>query len=171
MSTMIVARKKDGTMVKGKTGDFRPSRNVFHVTVDSSPARATEVFVDDLKAVFFVKALKGSAKPHSRPHDKSSPCMQSIERKVRVTFMDDEVMDGYTHSVQLDRLGFFMQSSDPDDNNQRIFVLFSFVKSILLEGKAIDLNAIRLAEKICECCGKKLDARWKYCPFDGKLVK
>ena len=171
MLTKIVAKKKDGTMIKGTTGDFLPYRNSFHVTVVGGLEDSIDVLVDDLKAVFFVRDLVGSKAPHNRPPDRSVPGMQSIERRISVTFMDNEVIEGYSHSFHLDRLGFFLKPIDPRDNNERIFVVLSYVKSILSDGKPIDLNAGAVSEKTCEICGKKLDLRWKYCPFDGTKIK
>jgi len=170
MLTKIVAKKKDGAMIKGTTGDFLPYRNMYHMAVDGSSDANVEVLVDDLKAVFFVRTLEGSKAPHNRPPERSSGLL-STERKIAVTFMDNEVIEGYSHSFHLDRLGFFMNPVDPNDNNERIFVVLSYVKSILSDGKPIDLNAGTVSEKTCEICGKKLDLRWKYCPFDGTRIK
>ena len=171
MSTKIVARKKDGSMIKGTTADFLPNKNTFHVNIEEAPGTIAEVQIDELKAVFFVKALKGNKAPHNRPPDKSVGAKYSVTRKIQVTFMDNEVIEGFSHSLHLDRLGFFMNSIDPTDNNERIFVVLSFVKSVLSNGKAFDLNASTVSDKTCELCGKKLDLRWKYCPFDGTKIK
>lgn len=170
MLTKIVARKKDGTMIKGTTGDFLPNKNMFHVNIEDAPGTTAEVLIDDLKAVFFVKSLIGSKAPHNRPHDKDAHGKQSIERKIQVTFVDNEVIEGFSHSFHLDRLGFFINSIDPTDNNERIFVVLSCVKSILSNGKAIDISGAT-SEKSCETCGKKLEIRWKYCPYDGTRIK
>jgi hypothetical protein len=170
MLTKIVARRKDGAMIKGTTGDFLPHKNIFHVNIDDAPGTIAEVQIDDLKAVFFVKALKGSKTPHNRPPDRSAE-KKSIERVIHVTFMDNEVIEGYCHGFHLDRIGFFMNSIDPNDNNERIFVVLSYVKSILSNGEAVDLNITTMSEKSCESCGKKLDIRWKYCPFDGTKIR
>ncbi len=171
MLTKIVAKKKDGTMLKGMTGDFLPYRNSFHMSAADAPDDSTDVLVDDLKAVFFVKRLEGSKSPHNRPPERSLPGVMSTERRICVTFTDNEDIEGYTHSFHLDRLGFFLKPIDPNDNNERIFVVLSSVKKILSDGKEIDLNSGAVSEKICELCGKKLDLRWKYCPFDGTKIK
>ncbi len=171
MLTKIVARRKDGTMIKGTTGDFLPNKNMFHVYIDEASGTIAEVLIDELKAVFFVKALKGSKSPHNRPPDRSARGECSIESKIQVTFMDNEVIEGFSHSFRLDRLGFFMNSIDPTDNNERIFVVLSFVKSILSNGKAVTISDNIAGEKTCEICGKKLNIRWKYCPFDGTKIK
>ncbi|MBI5074253.1 MAG: hypothetical protein HZB62_03630 [Nitrospirae bacterium] len=170
MLTKIVAKKKDGAMIKGTSRDFLPYRNMFHMAIDGSPDDTVEVLVDDLKAVFFVRKLAGSKAPHNRPPVRSSGT-QSAERRISVTFMDNEVIEGYSHSFHLDRLGFFLNPIDPNDNNERIFVVLSYVKSILSDGKPIDLNAGAVSERTCELCGKKLDLRWKYCPYDGTKIK
>lgn len=171
MLTKIVARKKDGIMIKGTTGDFLPNKNMFHVNIEEIPGTIAEVMVDELKAVFFVKSLKGNRSPHNRPADKTAQGKYLGERNIQVTFMDNEVIEGSSHSFHLDRLGFFINSVDPTDNNERIFVVLSFVKSILSNGNAIDLGGSVVAEKTCSTCGKKLDIRWKYCPFDGAKIK
>jgi len=171
MLTKIVAKKKDGAMIKGTTGDFLPYRNMFHLNLGGKPGATAEVLVDDLKAVFFVKALEGSKAPHKRPSGKSVSAKQSVEHQIQVTFMDNEVIEGYSHSFHLDRLGFFMRPVDPHDNNERIFVVLSYVKKILADGKLIDLHAGALSEKTCEICGKKLDLSWKFCPFEGTKIK
>ncbi|MBI5847931.1 MAG: hypothetical protein HZB31_08285 [Nitrospirae bacterium] len=171
MLTKIVAKKKDGSLIKGMTGDFLPFRNSFHMTVDNTSDPMIEVPIDDLKAVFFVKTLEGSKAPHNRPPEKAASEKSASERRISVTFMDNEVIEGYSHSFHLDRLGFFLRPIDPRDNNDRIFVVLSYVKDILSDGKAIDMNAGAVSEKTCELCGKKLDLRWKYCPFDGIKIK
>ena len=63
----IVAKKKDGSMIKGTTGDFLPYRNMFHLSPEGDPSTSVQVFVDDLKAVFFVKMFEGCKTPHNRP--------------------------------------------------------------------------------------------------------
>lgn len=171
MLTKIVAKKKDGTMLKGMTGDFLPYRNSFHMTLAGGIEDSIDVLVDDLKAVFFVRRLEGSRTPHNRPPDRSLAGITSAERQICVTFADGEAIEGTTHSFHLDRLGFFLKPIDPADNNERIFVVLSSVKTILSDGQEIDLNSGAVSEKVCELCGKKLDLRWKYCPFDGTKIK
>lgn len=171
MLTQIIARKKDGLMIKGTTGDFRPQRNAFHVTLAASPGASVEVLMTDLKAVFFVKALEGSKTPHNRPPDRTKIVKQALEKHISVQFFDDEVIEGFTIGFQLDRLGFFMRPLDPSDNNERIFVVVSALKGIVLDGQTIDLISVEQTERFCEFCGRKLDLGWKYCPYDGAKVK
>jgi len=171
MLTQIIAKKKDGTMIKGTTGDFRPHRNTFHVTLAASPGTSVEVLMTDLKAVFFVKALEGSRTPHNRPPDREKIVKQSLEKLISVQFTDDEVIKGFTIGFQLDRLGFFIRPLDPSDNNERIFVVVSALKGMVSDGQTIELSSIEQTERVCEFCGRKLDLGWKYCPYDGTKIK
>lgn len=171
MLAKIVAKKKDGDMIKGSTGDFVSHRNTFHVTIDGEPDTCQPVLVNDLKAVFFVKSLKGSKAPHNRPPEKTSRGAQYTEKQIRVVFADNEVIEGYTHGLHMDRLGFFMTPLDPNDNNDRIFVVLSSVKSLYSDGKEVAINSEAKSVQTCELCGKKLDLSWKFCPFDGTRIK
>jgi hypothetical protein len=169
MLTKIVAKKKDGTLIKGMTSDFFPNKSVFHVNMSGPGNLLVEVPVNDLKAVFFVKDLEGRKSPHSRP-SQTEKSGQSIEKAIRVFFKDNEVIDGYSHSLHFDRTGFFMTPSDPNDNNERIFVVLSSVTNVIADGKAIDLTSGGRTGKTCEVCGKLLDLSWKFCPFDGTKI-
>jgi hypothetical protein len=55
----VVARYKNGKIIKGSTYNFNPKRNVFHVVPKGKDAeRVFEVSFSELKAVFFVKSLE-----------------------------------------------------------------------------------------------------------------
>jgi|GEM_PF-403340 len=170
MKTKIVAKRKDGRLLKGTTGNFLPYRNIFHISPDESPETTAEVLTDDLKAVFFVKDLEGSRTPHNRPPEYSAPD-KTIEKEISVTFRDNEVINGFTHSFHLDRLGFFIRPADPNDNNERIFVVLSSVKTIMFDNKLIDIGTVFQTERTCEACGKKLELSWKFCPYDGTRAR
>src|SRR4030042_6061086 len=74
---LVVARYKDGRLVKGITHDFGPQKKAFHVVSLGGEGEARgkvyEVFLSELKAVFFVKSLRG--KP-GREHPKEEPAGQ-----------------------------------------------------------------------------------------------
>ena len=52
----VVARFKDNTMRKGTTRDFFPNKTQFHL--EEMDGEISEISIEDLKAVFFVKELK-----------------------------------------------------------------------------------------------------------------
>ena len=63
----VVARFRDGKIVKGFTNDFFPNKDVFHISATERGKDLTEVLVPDLKALFFVKSFAG--KKDHRKHD------------------------------------------------------------------------------------------------------
>ena len=91
----IVARFRDGQILKGFTGDFLPTKPTFHLTPADAPPQSKPVVVRlaDLKAVFFVKDLAGKPQPHSdrREFDPGKPV---VGRKIRVVFKDQEILLG-----------------------------------------------------------------------------
>jgi hypothetical protein len=131
----VVARYQDGRMVKGITHDFGTQKKAFHVISEDSDKRkgggkVTEVFLADLKAVFFVKSLAGR-KEHS-------PVKDSLEEemvpkgsvKVKITFFDGEILMGTTQGYSAERKGFFVTPLESESNNLRVFVISSAVKKI-----------------------------------------
>ena len=76
---------------------------------------------EGLKAVFFVKSFEGRSHDDLRFHDSFPPaeCLW-----VRVTFMDEEVMEGliYNKSDFVLNAGFFFFPSDPEGNNWLVYI-------------------------------------------------
>jgi len=135
----VVAKKKDGTLIKGITVDFLPDKKSFHVNI--SPTEVVEIDVGELKAIFFVKKLEGDRLYHDSKNSINNPPKQMLGKRITVTFHDGEIMEGFSHSLHMDRLGFLMVPIDKGSNNDRIFVVFSFVKNILVDGRPITLPA------------------------------
>jgi len=131
----VVARFKDGRIVKGRTNNFFPNKPSFHIMPESGGSaedvrmnelKVIEIPVEALKGAFFVKDLKG---------DKSRKDMYQDEipgggRKVRVKFFDGEVIIGYTQSYSSQAQGFFIIPADKRSNNIRIFVVKSAVDEV-----------------------------------------
>jgi hypothetical protein len=46
-----------------------------------------------------------------------------VSLKIRVDFLDGEVMYGMTHGYAPSRKGFFVFPADKDTNNERVFVI------------------------------------------------
>lgn len=169
MLTKVVVKKKDGTLIKGLTGNFLTYKNTFHVQPEGKgTGDITEILINDLKAVFFVKSFKGNPSSHDWSKEKGIIEEQySIGRRLKVIFKDYEVIEGYSHSVHFDRPGFFMIPADPADNNERIYVVFSFLEMLFADGQAVDLTAASRTEIYCKTCGNRIDFGWRYCPYDG----
>jgi hypothetical protein len=126
---LVVARYRDGTLVKGVTYDFSPAKTVFHIQTVSDEQLTVPVSIPDLKAVFFVKSLEGFPE---HKEEKEFPG-KGVERRIRVEFFDGEVILGTTTGFSRERQGFFLFPADPDTNNLRIYVVSSAVKKVEFE--------------------------------------
>jgi len=126
----IVLRYLDGRLVKGYTQDFHPHKPTFHLRKDPTGASGDEPIdlkIEDLKAVFFVKTFEGDRSHSERKKFFGGESPQG--RKVEVTFIDGEVLQGSTMGYDPKRPGFFLFPPDPESNNLRVFVVSKAVKS------------------------------------------
>ena len=123
----VVARYRDGRMVKGVTGDFGPARDVFHVTPEGGGAPVT-IRHGDLKAIFFVRNFAGN--PDHQPKNEFAASALAIGKKLRVVFEDGEILVGTTQGYQPGRPGFFIVPADPTTNTERCFVITAATKEV-----------------------------------------
>jgi len=125
----VVARYIDGRVIKGLSQDFFPNKDHFHVYPAGKPSgEADEIFLKELKAVFFVRDFVGNNEYNERKEyiqgDKPSG------RKIEVTFKDGEVLVGTTLGYDPSRPGFFLFPADPKSNNIRVFAVTTAVKRV-----------------------------------------
>jgi hypothetical protein len=127
----VVARYRDGRVVKGVTYNFGPQKRGFHVSsLGEDAEKVFEVLFSELKAVFFVKSLEGSKGLPSLKELSEERSEPAGPTKVKITFLDGETLVGTTHGYTVEREGFFILPSEKDTNNLRIFVISSSVKDI-----------------------------------------
>jgi hypothetical protein len=130
----VVARYRDGRIIKGVTYDFGPQKRGFHVnSLGEDVGKVSEVLFSELKAVFFVKSLEGRKGPLSPISPKELLEERSEPAgpiKVKITFLDGETLVGTTHGYTVEREGFFVVPLEKDSNNLRIFIISSAVKQI-----------------------------------------
>ena len=125
----VVVRYTDGRLLKGFTCDFFPDKDRFHLyPADKTNGEAIEIFMNSLKSVFFVRDFLGDGtfderKVYGEGENPSG-------HKVKVTFVDDEVMIGSTMGYDPNRPGFFLLPADPGSNNIKTYILASAVKKI-----------------------------------------
>ena len=86
---LVVARFRDGRIVKRTTYDFGPQKKGFHVVpLGEEGKKVSEVLFSDLKAVFFVKSLEGK-QDHPLTKDVSEEKAEpGTQMKVKITFLD-----------------------------------------------------------------------------------
>jgi hypothetical protein len=120
----IVARFKDGSLLRGNTSDFSPFRTSFHLELEN--AEEISVDMDRLKAVFFVK--------DSPEVDEQIERYKNIKamggKKVKVHFLDGELISGYALEYSSNHHGFFLTPDDHASNNERIFVITAATEKI-----------------------------------------
>jgi len=124
----VVARYRDGRLVKGYTFDFRLSQPRFHVFAEpSARGVSTQVSLRDLKALFFVRDLVGDP---ARQDGKQFRPGDAGGAHVEVRFLDGEVMVGTVEGSATDTPGFFLVPADHGSNNLRVYVLAAATRTI-----------------------------------------
>jgi len=126
----IIAHRLDGTMVKGFTQDFAPSKPDFHIFPyeGSTSNQRVQILLKDLKAIFFVRDFAGKRDYQERKN--FNPEERPSGRILEVTFNDGEIMVGSTIAYDPQRSGFFIFPADPQGNNVRVFVLSKAVRMV-----------------------------------------
>jgi hypothetical protein len=114
----VVARFRNGHIVRGYTNDFHPSKPHLHLTPEDRAGEPTFVPLAALKAVFFVRDFAGDSARVDRTDFQDA----SHGRKVEVAFEDGEVLLGTTLAYRGDGTGFFVHPADSKSNNTRVFV-------------------------------------------------
>ena len=119
----VVVHFRDGRIVKGYTYDFNPNKETFHVAKTQNGNAVTEISTSQMKALFFVKSFEGN-RDHPGSDDFSMESFRNSPGiKVKVTFLDNEVMYGSTHGYAPNRKGFFVSPANKEINNDRVFVV------------------------------------------------
>jgi hypothetical protein len=133
MRNIIVARFKDGRLLKGYTLDFSPAKDMFHLISEEGADKGTtyEISLESLKAIFFVKHLAGNKdyKEKKKFEEVDSSHLRGL--MIKVEFEDGEVIRGKTMVYSPNKQGFFVFPVDPDSNNERIYVVSNSVKAVV----------------------------------------
>jgi hypothetical protein len=125
MQFQVVIHFVDGRLLKGHATDFFPNKGSFHMT-QKDTGETSEIKVSELKGVFFVKTFEGDPKRTER---------KDLERvgmgkRIQVRFKDGEKLIGYTSGYSPDRPGFFVFPSDPESNNEKVFVVTAATENV-----------------------------------------
>jgi hypothetical protein len=131
MQNKIVVQYLNGSVMKGSTRDFMPNKEIFHLVPFDAPqdCKPVAVVVKELKAVFFVKDHVGNSKyQEKKEFDKDKP---ALGRKIKVVFLDGEMLIGTTQGYQPGRPGFFLVPADPGSNNERCYIISSSTREIM----------------------------------------
>lgn len=115
----MVARFKDGSLIKGTAQDFSQDKSLFRFETVSGEKQTIDVEL--LKALFWVKDFAGD--PDRR--DLYVDDLDRGGRKIEVKFKDGELMKGNTLDYSPNKSGFILMPSDPNSNNLGVFVVNS----------------------------------------------
>ena len=127
MENKVVVHMRDGLIHKGITHDFRAEGDTFHLLPAEGGGIPMRISLRNMKALFYVKDYMGNRDFESR---KAFELSRRDGRRAIVSFEDGETIWGVVPTYDPNALGFDFYPSDPDDNNLRIFVINSSVKSI-----------------------------------------
>ena len=125
MKNQVVAHFADGSILKGWAVDFFPNKPSFHLEKEEA-GETLDVQVGELKGVFFVKTFEGDAKATYRNDVERA----GMGKKIQVDFADGETLIGYTSGYSPARAGFFVFPADPDDNNDKVYVVAAATASV-----------------------------------------
>lgn len=128
MSNQVVARFRDGRLIKGICLDVDPNKPTCHVRPPG--AKVTDVKLADLKALYFVKTFDGNSKHHEGSAFDAGDRRSAGSTKVQVTFEDGEQVVGFTNRFPPNRSHYFVVPVDLKSNNVRILVNSAAVKKI-----------------------------------------
>ena len=120
----VVARYRDGRVVKGFTHDFNQNKSIYHLSLADNQKEVLEINTCQLKAVFFVKTFAGN-RDYRGPAE--TILIEKLNKmpgiKMKITFLDGEVMYGTTQGYDPERKGFFMFPADQQANCERAFII------------------------------------------------
>lgn len=129
----VIARYRDGRMVRGTTRNLRPETNeTFHLLPCGHGAHDPLMVISlaDLKAVFVVKTFSGD--PAYTPSNDLPP-QAGHGLVLDVEFLDGEHIRGQSMTFTTRGQGFWMTPVDEGSNNRRIYVVREATRSVSRE--------------------------------------
>ena len=126
----VVVRYKTGEVFKGTTANFFPNKPTFHLI--SLQGGSREIVLSELKAVFFVKSLTGDPSIQEPKEFSGDDTGAGKGRKSKVSFLDGETLIGFCPAYRREMKGFFLFPSNPNSNNDRIYVVADAVRTVEL---------------------------------------
>jgi hypothetical protein len=150
----VVVHFLDRRIAKGMTDNFHAFKKFVDLK-DNGTDTVRRVALNELKALYFVKSFGGNA-AYAVKHNVSRP---ELGKRVKICFKDGETLCGYTRSFSQNNIGFLVVPSDPECNNEKIFVNRDATDSIAMiseteivkdDQKEASVDYIVVA---CQTCG------------------
>jgi hypothetical protein len=125
----VVARFRDGRILKGVALDLDPAKPLFHLRPPEG-GKAHEIRLDDLKAIFFVRSFEGDPERDEMRTLDPGDVRARGSTTVSFTFEDGETIVGLAIRHPPIKAFHYIVPADPDSNNIRILINQAAVKSM-----------------------------------------
>lgn len=130
----VILRMLDGKILKGFLDEFPDWSEDKVLTITSLSEELIQVQKSEVKALFFVRRFGGNKDHAEVRFFDTHPKIDGLW--IRVTFNDDEVLEGIVaNSIEFFvQDGFYIKPPDPNTNNRVIYVLKSALKDLTILG-------------------------------------
>ena len=132
LSVPVVLRFTDGRMEKCLISPYF-SHSLRVIQIIREDRSVITQSIDELKAVFFVRDLEGKDHPRNN-WSKVDPEAIRAGKTVVITFADGEKIRGRVLTDTGQGAGFFLYPTEPDSNNEKIFVVRGATTGVEIEG-------------------------------------
>jgi hypothetical protein len=134
MEHRVVARFKDGRLLKGLARDPEPGSDLLRLRLPGEPGLPVEIRLEDLKGVFFVKSWEGNPAYVESDEGFAEGELRSngahrMQRAV-AGFQDGERLKGYSHNFAPDLPTMCFFPHDPFGNNYKVLIVCSALSDI-----------------------------------------
>jgi hypothetical protein len=125
LGKLVAVHYLDGRVVKGRTADFKPNCDFFHVRTDGGAQ--TRVETPGLKGIFFIRTAEGDP-AHDQRNDFEARA--GAEKKIWIEFVDGESLAGWSSAFASAGRGFFFTPTDPDSNLERVYAFRAAIREL-----------------------------------------
>ena len=125
LGKLVAVRFLDGTVLKGRTVDFKPACTSFHIRTEDGLASLVECA--GLKAVFFIRSPEGDS---SHEEKKAFNDTKAIEKPIWIEFTDGERLAGRSSALAPGKPGFFFTPTDTESNMERVYVFRAAIREV-----------------------------------------
>jgi hypothetical protein len=130
----VIARKTNGEILKGYVDTAPESVKEDKITVISLTDEIIKIPKRSVKALFFVKKFSGNKEYSEVKFFENQPKIDGLW--VRVTFYDDELIEGIVSNTIRFLLddGFYLKPPDPNSNNRLMYIVKEALKDFTVLG-------------------------------------
>jgi hypothetical protein len=132
MAEKLILRKRDGSMLK--CSSRIPFSAAFTtISVLNEEGKVLKIPLVELKAIFFVKHFEGN--PDYKAGKEFCEGSPRAGKIITVSFHDGEIIKGRVLNLAEEKRGFFLYPADPQDNNEKVFIVRSEEVTIKMESE------------------------------------